>query len=96
MEKIVLFSIFALILLSTNTLAYTEKYCLDNQTLRTVDTKEMCDNKGCENITINQNIKCDYGCNLKSNDCYMNPILRWIIAGSIFFIVLYALYKVVR
>jgi len=97
MEKnLIVFSILALILISSNTLAYTDKYCLDNQTLKIINTKEICDDKGCENLTINENIKCDYGCNQISNSCYMNPILRWIITGAIFFIVLYVLYKVIR
>lgn len=96
MEKMILFSILALILLSSNVMAFTEKYCLNNQTLRTIDTKQICDNGGCYNLTITHDISCDYGCNLKANDCYMNPILRWGIVGIIFFSILYILYKVVK
>ena len=96
MKKTILFSIFiTLLILSNNTYAITEKYCVDNQTLRTVVIREICDKKGCENISISEDIECEYGCNQISNECYQSPLFRWGLVGILIALVLLIIYFLV-
>ena len=96
MRKVILVSILTILLLTNTVSAYTEKYCLDNETLRITITKELCDKKGCENITINEDKVCEFGCNPNSNECYQNPLIRLFIASLIIFAILFISYKVIR
>jgi hypothetical protein len=49
----------------------TSYQCLDNQTLIKKIPRTVCFDKKCENITIEEEIKCQYGCNFETNEC--NP-----------------------
>jgi hypothetical protein len=49
----------------------TSYYCLDNQTLIKKIPRTVCFDNKCENITIEEEIKCQYGCNMEINEC--NP-----------------------
>jgi hypothetical protein len=49
----------------------TSYYCLDNQTLIKKIPRTVCFDEKCENLTITEEIKCQYGCNFETNEC--NP-----------------------
>lgn len=90
-KKILLFALLIFILSASNVCALTQRSCVDNSTLRAVVVREICDAGGCENLTVSEDIVCEFGCTEKAigsvggAECKPNPF--WVnLAMFLFFV----------
>jgi hypothetical protein len=72
----------------------TRKICLDNNTLLIEKVSEWNFQNTTYQITKNETIYCDYGCNEKLLQCNFNPSIILIFVIMVVFIIIYVAYKV--
>lgn len=89
--------VFLLVLApSVNAVEY-QKECVGNKTIRTTIVRNVCDEDGCYNISVDEDNVCEYGC-IERNEvaqCDDSPMEKYGVVGIILIIVFVTIYLVV-
>jgi hypothetical protein len=61
----------------------TTQYCLDNTTLIRTINSDLTLNGVPKNLSLSENVVCQFGCDVQDNICYPNPIMKTLIPVGI-------------
>jgi hypothetical protein len=80
-----------------STLVSAETYsCKDNSTLLKEIPRTLCIDSNCENITITEEIPCQYGCDVSTSSCVPNPTIRMLVVIGIIGFIMIVIFFITR